>query len=81
MQPHAENENGSYSEKEIANQKAGFQNPAMLLDESDEIYPHGKLSFNLDSFSKRNKQDIYTISLVKDFESDRKTRQATNKKG
>ena len=75
MEPHGKNENGSHNEKEIANQKAGFQNPAMLLDESDEIYPHGKLSFNLDSFSNRNKQNIYAISSegkpVKDSHSHR----------
>ena len=72
-------------EKQSANQMAGFQNPAMLLDESDEMYPHGKLSFDLDAFSSRNKRNIYTISSegnpVKDSKSKRKQGTVPTKTG
>ena len=79
------NENKSYKEKQSANQKAAFQNPAMLLDESDEMCPHGKLSFDLDAFSSRNKQNIYTISTegkpAKVSESKRKQETLPTKTG
>ena len=45
-----------------SSQKVAFQNPAILLDDSDEVMPHGKLSFDLQRDDEKNKQTIYTIS-------------------